>query len=84
LATLATSPFLGAEATFGLPVVVVDETRTFGLDLSAKAFGCAPNARLRRVVVGVPFGGLSGTVGVVGARRPNTELVVTGAFVVDD
>jgi hypothetical protein len=84
LTTLDRSPFFGAEATFGLLVVVVDEVRAFGLGLRASAFGGVPKARLRTVVVGVPFAGLPGTVGVVGARRPNTEVVGAGTFVVDD
>jgi hypothetical protein len=77
---------LGDATTFGFFVVVGGEVRDLAsaLGLSASAFGWVPKARLRMVVVGIPFEGLLGTVGVVGARRPNSEVVVTGTFVVDD
>jgi hypothetical protein len=83
-ASLDSRPGLGDAATFDFFVVVLGRVRGFALGLSASAFGWVPKARLRTVVVGIPFGGLPGTVGVVGARRPNSVVVVTGTFVVDD
>ncbi len=84
LATLDSKPFLGVATTFPFfVVVVVGVARDLALGFSAKAFGVEPAARLRIVEVGI-FAARLGIVGVVGAGRPNTEVVVTGTFVVDD
>ena len=71
-------------------IVVVGEIRAFAFGFNASALGWAAATRLRTVVVGIRFGlppgtfGTVGTVGIVGALRPNTEVVVIEAFVVDD
>ena len=86
-ATLESKPCFGLAATLAFLIVVAGEIRAFACGFSASALGWAAAARLRTVVVGIRFGlppGTVGTVGVVGALRPNTEVVVIEAFVVDD
>jgi hypothetical protein len=86
---LESKPCFGLAATLAFLIVVVGEIRAFAfaLGFNASALGWAGAAPLRTVVVGIRFGfppGTVGTVGVVGALLPNTEVVVIEAFVVDD
>ena len=89
-ATLESKPCFGLAATLAFLIVVVGEIRAFAFGFNASALGWAAATRLRTVVVGIRFGlppgtfGTVGTVGIVGALRPNTEVVVIEAFVVDD
>ena len=85
-ATLDSKPcFFGGAATFGFFVAVgAGRVLALALGFRASALGGAAELRLPSVVVRFDWPpGTAGTVGVVGALRPNNDVVL-GAFVVDD